>query len=446
MAGHRSTSLMRSVQWFGASYGIAIIGYLGVNAAASRLVGVSDFGRFVVIVNATILLGQLGLLGVHRSGLREAAQLDYADVDRLAELRAGVAAVTTLALPTVSLSTGLVTWLLLDQYDDGSRLWVALLTGILVYLTGQQRLCANFLRGLGHVRVAGLLEGRSGGAFVAVSQTAVVLLILLLWPESGLVGALAGTVAGFALPVLLARAFLGRRWAHTQRQPGRWRNLTKVFRRDWKFVVSQSGAYANSSLELWLAAALLSPFATSMFGASYRLAHLLAIPNTSLQTVFSPAIARMSAQKDRKPLQHLLRTGSSLATVMSALVWLPLVCFPAAILTLVFGADFKDAAAVLVILASGYVVRAMCGLSAVTLSMSHREGVVAIVTWSGLALRVVLGVIAALTWGVIGLAATSVATMLFNNALMWWHVRRLLGVSTHATLRPRLRMLLKVSG
>lgn len=446
MAGRRTTSLMRSVRWFAASYGIAVLGYLGVNAAVSRLVGISDFGLFVVIINATILLGQFGLMGVHRSGLREAARLDSDDVERLAELRAGVAAVTTLALPLMTVGTGVVTWFLIDDYDAESRLWIALLTGALVYLTGQQRLCANFLRGLGHVRVAGLLEGRSGGAFVAVSQTAVVLLVLLIWPRSGLVGALAGVTVGFAAPILLARGFLARRWAHTERQPGRWRNLKKVVRRDWKFAVAQSGSYANSSLELWLAAALLTPVATSMFGASYRLAHLLAIPLTSLQVVFSPAIARMSVQTDRGQLQHLLRTGSSLATGISAVLWLPIALFPAAILALVFGADFKTAAPVLVILASGYLAKATCGLSAVTLSMSHQEGWVALVTWVGLALRVVLGVTAALLWGVIGLAASSVIAMLFTNLLMWWQVRRRVGISTHVTLRPRLRLLHQVTG
>lgn len=446
MAGRGTTSLMRSVRWFVVSYGVAVLGYLGMNAAVSRLVGVTEFGLFMVIITATILLGQLGLMGVHRAGLREAARLTDADVDRLAELRAGVAAVTTLALPAVSMTTGIVTWFLMHGRDSGERLWLALLTGVLVYLTGQQRLCANYLRGLGHVRAAGLLEGRSGGAFVAVSQTAVVLLVLVLRPDSGLVGALAGAAAGFALPILLARIFLARRWAHTERQPGRWRNLVKVIRRDWKFAVAQIGTFTNSSFELWLAAALLSPVATSMFGASYRLAHLLVIPMTALQVVFAPAIARMYMHSDRQPLQVLLRTGSSLATGVSAVLWLPLILFPAAILALVFGADFAAAAPMLMILASGYLVKAVSGLSSITLSMSHQEGWVALVQWAGLGLRIVLGVAAALLWGVVGLAVSSVVTSLVINALNWWQVRRRVGVSTHATLRPRLRMLHQVAG
>ena len=45
-----------------------------------------------------------------------------------------------------------------------------LATAALTYLSGQQKLLANYLRGLGHARLSGLLEGRSGGAAVALAH------------------------------------------------------------------------------------------------------------------------------------------------------------------------------------------------------------------------------------------------------------------------------------
>jgi hypothetical protein len=80
--------------WFVGSYGVAIVGYVVLNAAASRLLGAQDFGYFVVAITATTLLGQIGLLGVHRSGLREAATMDLTDLEGLALLRRGVRAVS----------------------------------------------------------------------------------------------------------------------------------------------------------------------------------------------------------------------------------------------------------------------------------------------------------------------------------------------------------------
>lgn len=446
MAAPGPASLTRSLRWFAASYGIALLGYLLLSAAVSRLVGADEFGTYLVIVTATTLIGQIGLLGVHRGGLREAARLSEDDVAGLAELRAGVRAVTSITLPAVSVLAAVATWFLMHQRDGQSQLWLALLTGALVYLAGEQRLCANYLRGLGHVRLAGLLEGRSGGALVAAGQSVMVLLLLLLRPESGLVGALAATVLGFAAPIVVARVVLSRRWAHTDAIPGRWANLRRAARRDWRFVASQVGGFANSSIELWLAAILLSPFATSMFGAGQRLAHLLLIPQTSLAVVFSPTVARMSVDDDRLPLQTLLRTGSTLTTSAAVLLWLPMMVAPSLLLVLVFGVDFSAAAAVLMLLASGYLLNVATGLAAVTLSMSHHEGQVAIVHWLALGLRVVLGVTGALLWGLLGLAISSMTVTIATSAMMWLQARRRVGVSTHPTLRPRVRLLSQARG
>jgi uncharacterized membrane protein YfcA len=67
-------SLRGSIGWFALSYAGAILGYLAVNAFAARLLD-DEFGYFVIAVTASTLLGQLGLIGVHRGGLREAARL-----------------------------------------------------------------------------------------------------------------------------------------------------------------------------------------------------------------------------------------------------------------------------------------------------------------------------------------------------------------------------------
>jgi O-antigen/teichoic acid export membrane protein len=99
-----------------------------------------------------------------------------------------------------------------------------------------------------------------------------------------------------------------------------------------------------------------------------------------------------------------------------------------------------------VLLASGYLMNAVSGLSGITLSMSHLEGRVAAVHWVGLAFRVVAGTVAAWLFGMVGLAATSAVATVLVYALMWTQARRFAGVQTHATLRPRLRLLTQVAG
>ena len=94
--GHRFTQSM------------AILGYLALNAVAARLLGPAGFASFVVLLTLTTLVGQLGLLGVHRSGVREAARAEHPD--EVAELLHGVKAVLGLPLPLASLGCSLGVW------------------------------------------------------------------------------------------------------------------------------------------------------------------------------------------------------------------------------------------------------------------------------------------------------------------------------------------------
>jgi hypothetical protein len=61
-------------------------------------------------------------------------------------------------------------------------------------------------------------------------------------------------------------------------------------------------------------------------------------------------------------------------------------------------------------------------------------------------LRVVIGSLAAYQWGLIGIAVSSATLSTLMYAVMWWQARSLLGVRTHATLRPDWQSLRSTSG
>ena len=168
--------------WFALSYGGAIVGYLAVFAFAARLLG-DTFGYFVIAVTVSTLLGQLGLFGVHRGGLREAARLHPDDEEGLRDLRRGVRAVSLVALPCMSVLTATATFFVLQAANLHARYALAAGMGVLVWLSGQQKLWANYLRGFGQVRFASLLEGRSGGALTSGFQGLFVGAVLLFFPR-----------------------------------------------------------------------------------------------------------------------------------------------------------------------------------------------------------------------------------------------------------------------
>lgn len=435
--------------WFAIAYVGAALGYLGLNAAAGRWLGPEEFGLFVTALTVSGLLGQIGLVGVHRSGLREAARLrGQEQPEALATLRNGVRAVTLTTLPVTGVLSAVGTWFLTAHEPTTARAALSVGVALLVILCGQQKVWASYLRGFGYVRFASVLEGRSGGSLVAGMQAALVLAVWQFFPGWGLGGALLAVAAGFALPVLAARQVVRRHWRHVAGPvPRVFRDLRVTVRRDWRFLSVQVATYLNINTEIWIAAIFLSSVDTSMYTAGQRLAQLLLVPLTALQVVFAPVIARMAVRvHEGDPLERLLRTGASAATLLTALLALPMIVAPGLFLDLVYGPGFQAAMPVLLLLSVGFFGNVATGLAGTTLSMMGREGVAAQVQWAGAILRVALGVPAALIGGLVGLTLSAMAVSIFVFTTMWLRTRREVGLFTHPTLRPELRLLRRTAG
>lgn len=439
-------SLGRAMAWFAVAYAAAIAGYLGLSAAAGRLLGPESFGYFVVALTLALVAGQLGLLGVHRSGLREASRLQKDDVERLAELRRGVRAVVLVSLPLAGIVTGLIAWFLAADQATGDRAVIAVSVAALVVLNGLQKLWANYLRGFGLVRVASMLEGRSGGAVVALLQAAFVVIVWQLFPSWGLAGALAAVVLGYAIPVGYASRLVARHWGHATSTTRIFHDLRQVASRDWKFASVQVGTLLNASVEVWIAGLILTSIDTSMFGAAQRLSFLVALPMTALQIVFSPSISRLAVQGQPQAMQRLLRTGATLAAGATVVIALPLLVAPGWVLDVVYGSGFQQAVVPLVVLTLALIINAVTGLAGLTLSMAHLEGIAARVQWGALVTRVAIGAAAATFLGLNALAVSAALVSSGMFVVMWRRTRRELGVNTAVTGRPDLSILKHPTG
>jgi O-antigen/teichoic acid export membrane protein len=434
----RYVTVLSALVWFAISYGVAIGAYLLLNASASRLLSPSLFGYFVIAMTTATVAGQIGLMGVHRAGLREAARLAEHDDEGMLLLRRGVRAVLVLALPVASVVSGAIAFALADNYSTSTRWLMAGGMTVMVLLGGQQKLWANYLRGFGDVRFASLLEGRSGGALVASLQ-ATGLYCLWRWsPDAGLAEALAVVALGFALPVLWAARRVTRRWRHVRPRGHVLSDFGVVLRRDWRFATNQVAAYLNSTVEIWIAGLVLTSLDTSLFSAAQRLALLLAVPLTSIQIVFAPVTARMLLSGDMVKLERLLRTGGTLAAIVTAVAWVPMLLAPGPLLDVVYGAGFAGGATALFALTVGSMANVASGLCGTALTMSHHEGSVAGVQVVACVVRIALGVAAAAIWGLDGLAATAAAVTITMYFAMWRLAKVRLGLRTEPTLRPRL--------
>lgn len=442
----KDMSLGRAVAWFVVSYGLAVGGYLVSNAAAGRLLGPELFGYFATALILINVMGQLGLVGVHRSGLREAARIEGDSPEEIGHLRAGVRSITWISLPLSGALTGALVWVLLAEQDEPTRVAVSIAVALLVVLSGLQKLWANYLRGFGHVRLSSLLEGRSGGAIAAVLQAGALLFVWQVTPSWGLAGALAAMAVGFVPPVLGAWLVVHVRWRKVPVEGGLLKNLRTVVSRDWRFASVQAATLLNTSVEMWIAALLLSSIDTSMLGAAQRFSMLMVLPMTALQVVLAPSISRLSAAGQRERMERVLRTSATLATAATVVMWLPIVVAPETVLRVLYGPGFSAAAVPLVLLTGAMLFNAAMGLAGLTLSMSHREGVAATVQWATLVVRVAVGTVAAATLGVTALAVSAAVISVAMYVTMWVRTRQELHVNTALTARPNLALVREPAG
>jgi len=437
-------SLAAATVWFALAYGGAILGYLGVNAFAARLLG-DDFGYFVIAVSVSTVLGQLGLFGAHRGGMREAARLRQDDEDGLLQLRLGVRVVSAVTLPLTAVLSAVATFFAIDA-DDRTRWSIAAGMGALVWFAGQQKLWANYLRGFGRTRFASLLEGRSGGALVAAAQGVLVGLVFLFVPGLGLPGALSAMALGFPVPVFIAWRVVSRRWRHIPAGRISLKNVRAVIKQHRHFASNMLGGAFNSYMETWIAGLVLSGASVSLFSAAQRLSLLLTIATTSLGIVFSPVISRLFERADRRRLEVLLRTGASMSAGLTAVLFVPMLVAPKPLLQAIYGASFGAAAPILVILTLGVITNVLTGMCGVALMMSRYEAIVARVQWTGVAVRIGLGATLALQFGSVGLAASAAAVSACVSVTLWYLARRRLGMWTHLTLRPDFGLMRRTAG
>jgi O-antigen/teichoic acid export membrane protein len=150
-----------------------------------------------------------------------------------------------------------------------------------------------------------------------------------------------------------------------------------------------------------------------------------------LQTVtlvVAPFMARMHSSGELDALQRLTSLGAAISSAMTLPVLLVFILGGRQLIGLMYGSEYVDAWAPLVILVLGQAVNVLFGPAALLLNMSGHEQTAA--RWLGVStvLNVVLGLVLIPPFGMVGAAiATSISLGIWSAAS--WHVsRRKVGV------------------
>ena len=163
-----------------------------------------------------------------------------------------------------------------------------------------------------------------------------------------------------------------------------------------------------------------------LYGAAYRLTHLLTFPQVMITTVLGPRVSAAARQRQRDAMRRLQQLAYGAAIVISGPLVLLLIAFREPVLDVVYGEAFLQAAAILAVLALAQ------GLCAITIPlgnfmvMSGAQSQYLRINASGLALNLVLNLLLIPRYGALGAALALILTNLGIWLAKHWTVRMLL--------------------
>lgn len=198
----------------------------------------------------------------------------------------------------------------------------------------------------------------------------------------------------------------------------------------WPMAMSEGMRIVQGQVAILFLGLMVPIDEVGLFRVASSMLLLLGMPVTLFNVLAAPVAARLYAEKDYGRLQRLLTWSAVGMTGMVGLLSLPFLVAGRPLISLVFGAEFQDAALPLAILALGCCVNAYFGVGLVVLNMTGHHSHVTRIFGVTLVFLCVCTPLFIAAFGMIGAAmATAISLGLFS-ALAGRRVGLLLGLKT----------------
>jgi O-antigen/teichoic acid export membrane protein len=158
-----------------------------------------------------------------------------------------------------------------------------------------------------------------------------------------------------------------------------------------------------------------------------------------VNAIQGPHIAHLFAKGDMERLQVMVTKSARAICSFAVPSVLVLVAFGPGIIRLAFGEQYLAAYVPMVILCAGQLVNSALGSVASLLNMTGNEKDVTRTFCIGAAVNVVLNATLTPTWGAVGAAIATSATLIVWNLIMCWLVWRRTGINSSPFFRLRAR-------
>ncbi|WP_156255609.1 lipopolysaccharide biosynthesis protein [Sandarakinorhabdus oryzae] len=398
-----------------------------VTLLLARAGGPEVLGSYTMAIQTAQLASILAVVGCDQLALREvAAHLRLGEkATANSHMRYYLRFVTPLAVLVAGLFAGGVMALQAAGLAAAQQ-------GTLIAATGFVAANAFYLMGLGIVR--GLGDAVRAQAFDGLFTVPLALGLGLLLLAGGHIAAVPTVIAATAcLVASMALLFFlvwrkARDWGHDDSilPPSPWQEGTPMMLISFLMFFAQW-------LPQFLAGTLGSAGDAGAFRAAWQLAMPFAVVQTTAAMMISPQISGDLRQGRRDAARRRLRRNRY-ATLASTLpIALPLLIWPKAILTLIFGAAFAGTAPLLQWLVGANMLAILAGASGAVITMSGRSRETVPVMILAAALMAILAFLLVPRFGITGLAMAYAAGHALRVGQGYWLTRRILALPPGST-------------
>ena len=393
----------------------------GFSFLVARKLGATGTGGFALTQSTAMFGATFALFGLDYVLLRSMA--GNVREGKIAEAR-GTSRSATLVTSGIAIGIGVFLLVfgdrLLNQLlDVGLDHRMVIVAGLAVLPLTFNRMAIMSLRGSGGILTAQWFDGPQAmlvaviiiGGFIATGATISTLGVVIMF----------FTVT--SLSALLAYGVYRRRTRHWP--PPAAVAIPPMLRQGWQisFVVL-------SRLVLdWLVLISLSSYFSvadvGQFRTAWQITNLITIIVTSFETVAGPRIAAAHRVGEKHRIRIILRQSVVAMSILSAPLFIVMLCFPEWLLHL-FGPEFPAAAPALRILALGQLVNILSGPLGSVMLMTGQESWTARVSLASLVLLGIFCVTLIPAYGLVGAALTTSLVILFRTGMLYflvWYLR-----------------------
>ncbi len=411
-----------------ASAGIAYLSQI----LLARWIGAFEFGIFAYVWVIVLILGGLSTIGLNTSVLRflpEYRETGKFDLYR-GFLRGSRAA--TLLVSGLFLATGLgVTWALQDVIAS-----YYLLPLVIAFFCLPGFAITDIQDGVG--RAEGWMDLALVPPYIQRPLLLLIFLGFALWFgfEASAVTAIGAALAATYVTTISQVFFLDRRLAKRAGPGPSTYKMPLWLKVSAPILLMHSFVMLMQHVDILVLNAFVTPEQVAIYFAAIKTTSLVAFVHFAVIASYSAGFTEHHAAGRLDDLADHVREAckwsfwpSLFATAAILAIGMPLLWL--------FGSEFTAGYPIMFVLAIGMLLRAVVGPAETLLTVLGHQNICAMVMFGALVMNIILNIALIPVYGAIGAAAATVGAIAVESALLFWLIKRRLGLHSLAIGGPR---------